>query len=47
MTGIEAALRDIEQDALATWRARLAAAEDLLDLVNAELAELQAAVDHL
>ncbi|MFC4006683.1 hypothetical protein ACFOY2_05590 [Nonomuraea purpurea] len=39
MTSVETELRRIERDALATARARLAAAEDLLDIMNDELAE--------
>lgn len=47
MTGIESALLQIEQDALAIERARLTAVEDLLALVDVELAEMQAGVDSL
>jgi hypothetical protein len=43
VTGIEAVLHQIEQD----WRIRLAAAEDLLALVNDELAEMQATVNRI
>ncbi|MFC4122038.1 hypothetical protein [Nonomuraea zeae] len=44
---VESTLLQIEQEALTTERARLAAAEDLLDLVNAELAAMQEAVNRL
>ncbi|WP_433516487.1 hypothetical protein ACQP2T_13495 [Nonomuraea sp. CA-143628] len=47
MTGIENALLDVERDALAKERARLTAAEDLLALVNEELAAMQETVNHL
>ncbi|WP_156325492.1 hypothetical protein [Nonomuraea sp. SBT364] len=47
MTGVEGALLEVERSAVATERARLTAAEDLLALVDAELAEMQAAVNRL
>jgi hypothetical protein len=47
MTGVEATLLHIERDALATQRARLTAAEDLLALIDTELADMQAGVDRL
>lgn len=43
MTGLEAAVREITQD----WRIRLAAAEDLLALVNVELGEMQETVNRM
>lgn len=47
MKRVEAALLCIEQGAFAVERARLTAAEDLLALVNEELAEMQEAVDRM
>jgi hypothetical protein len=47
MTGIENALLDVEKGALAIERARLTAAEDLLDLVNEELAAMQNTVNRM
>lgn len=44
MSGVEGALLDIDREALAVT---VAAAEDLLDLVNVELAEMQATVDRM
>ncbi|WP_219498560.1 hypothetical protein [Nonomuraea ceibae] len=41
MNALEAAARQVGQE----WRIRLAAAEDLLALVNQELAEMQRTVD--
>lgn len=43
MTGLEVAVHEIAQD----WRIRLAAAADLLALVDVELAEMQATVDRM
>jgi hypothetical protein len=40
---VEAVLREIAQD----WRIRIAAAADLLALVDVELAEMQATVDRI
>lgn len=47
MTSIESALRQIEQDALAAERARLTAAEDLLALIDEELAAMQEGVNRI
>ena len=43
MTGLEAAVQEVTQD----WRIRLAAATDLLTLVNEELAEMQETVNRI
>jgi hypothetical protein len=43
MNGLEVAVYQVEQE----WRIRLTAAEDLLDLVNEELAEMQATVNRM
>lgn len=43
MTGLEVAVQQISQE----WRIRLAAAGDLLALVDVELAEMQATVDRM
>jgi hypothetical protein len=47
MTTVELELAAIEAHALATWRTRLTAAEDLLALVGGELAAAQATVDRI
>lgn len=47
MTGVESALLQIERDALAVERARLAVAEQLLELVDMELAAMQEGVTAL
>lgn len=46
MTSVETSLLRIEQDALATERARLAAAEDVFAIFNAELDEHLATWNH-
>lgn len=43
MTGLEVAARQVAQE----WHIRMAAAEDLLGLVDEELAEMQRTVDGL
>ncbi|MEV0382919.1 hypothetical protein [Nonomuraea sp. NPDC050643] len=43
MTGLEVAIHEITQD----WRIRLAAADELLALVDVELAAMQAAVNRM
>lgn len=47
MSSAEDTLRQIEQDSLAEWRIRLAAAEQLLELVDEELAAAQETVNRI
>lgn len=47
MTGVETALLHIEQGAFAIERARLTAAEDLLALIDEELAAMQEGVNRM